>query len=290
MLGAMSPILAGLLFQLAAIALFVVLDTLTKVLTAQYPIPQIVFMRFAFHTVVVALALRMTMGRLPWRSRAPGLEAVRSLCLLVANGLFVVALFHIPLADASAVTFASPIFTAALAALVLGETVGRRRWLGIGIGLLGVMLALRPPFLTGETPHWALFLPLGTALSFAAYQILTRKLSAVDSPATIILHTGLAAGAVAALAQPFVWQAPDATGWVLMALAGIFGASGHFLLIQAYSRAPASILAPMTYTQLVWATLSSVLFFGDPPDGWTLLGAGVIATGGIVAARAGTAR
>ena len=280
----MSPILTGLLFQFAAIALFVVLDTLTKVLTVHYPIPQIVFMRFAFHTLVVALALRVATGRLPWRSRAPGLEAVRSLCLLVANALFVVALFHIPLADASAVTFASPIFTAALAALVLGETVGRRRWTGIGIGLLGVMVALRPPFLTGETPHWALFLPLGTAASFAVYQILTRKLSGVDSPYTIILHTGLAAGAVAALAQPFVWQAPDASGWLLMALAGVFGASGHYLLIQAYSRAPASLLAPMTYTQLIWATLSSALFFGDPPDGWTLLGAAVIATGGVVVA------
>lgn len=109
----MSPVLAGLLLQFSAIALFVALDTVTKMLTADYPVPQIVFMRFVFHTVVVALALRLATGRLPWRSRAPGLEVVRSLCLLLANGLFVVALSFIPLADASAVTFASPIFTAA---------------------------------------------------------------------------------------------------------------------------------------------------------------------------------
>jgi drug/metabolite transporter (DMT)-like permease len=278
----MSPILSGLLLQFVAIALFVALDTVTKVLTAQYPVPQIVFMRFVFHTLVVALALQLATGRLPWRSRAPGLEVVRSLALLLANGLFVVALYHIPLADASAVTFASPIFTAGLAALVLGEVVGPRRWAGIGVGLVGVMIALRPPFLTGEMPHWALFLPLGTAASFGVYQILTRKLSAVDGPSTIILHTGLAAGAVAGLAQPFVWQAPTAWAWLLMVLAGVFGSAGHYLLIQAYSRAPASILAPMTYTQLIWATLSSAVIFGDPPDGWTLLGAAVIATGGIV--------
>ena len=160
--------------------------------------------------------------------------------------------------------------------------MGPRRWVGIGIGLLGVMIALRPPFLTGETPHWALFLPLGTAASFGVYQILTRKLSAVDGPSTIILHTGIAAGAVAGLAQPFVWQAPSSLAWLLMALAGLFGSAGHYLLIQAYSRAPASILAPMTYTQLLWATLSSALVFGDPPDGWTMLGAAVIAAGGIV--------
>lgn len=263
------------------------LDTATKALTAHYPVPQIVFLRFAFHTVAAALALRLATGRIPWRSRAPGLEAVRSLALLVANILFVVALSFIPLADASAVTFASPIFTAALAALVLGEVVGPRRWVGIAIGLVGVMVALRPPFLTGETPHWALFLPLGTAAFFAAYQILTRKLAAVDGPGTIILHTGLAAGAVAALAQPFVWQPPTAAAWGLMALAGIFGAAGHYLLIQAYSRAPATILAPMTYTQLIWATLASALVFDDPPDAWTMLGAAVIAAGGIVVSTAG---
>jgi drug/metabolite transporter (DMT)-like permease len=280
----MSPILAGLLLQFSAIALFVALDTVTKLLTAHYPVPQIVFMRFVFHTVVVALALRLGTGRLPWRSRAPGLEAVRSLTLLIATGLFVLALYHIPLADASAVSFASPLFTAGLAALWLGEVVGPRRWMGISLGLLGVMIALRPPFLTGEMPHWALFLPLGTAASFATYQILTRKLSVMDGPGTIILHTGLAAGAVAGLAQPFVWQAPTASAWLLMVLAGVFGASGHYLLIQAYSRAPASILAPMTYTQLIWATLASMLVFGDLPDGWTLLGAGVIAAGGIVVA------
>ncbi|MFC7734849.1 DMT family transporter [Roseomonas sp. GCM10028921] len=278
----MSPILAGLLLQCAAIALFVALDTVTKLLTAYYPVPQIIFLRFLFHTLVVALALRLATGRLPWRSRRPGLEAVRSLTLLAANLLFVIALSYIPLADASAVTFASPIFTAGLAALFLGEMVGRRRWVGIGVGLAGVMLALRPPFLTGETPHWALFLPLGTAAFFGVYQILTRKLSTVDGPGTIILHTGLAAGAVAGLAQPFVWQPPAAWAWLLMVLAGIFGSAGHYLLIQAYSRAPASILAPMTYTQLVWATLSSAFFFGDLPDRWTMLGGAVIAAGGIV--------
>ena len=149
------------------------------------------------------------------------------------------------------------------------------------------MVALRPPFLTGEAPHGALFLPLGTAAFFAAYQILTRKLAAVDGPGTIILHTGLAAGVVAALAQPFVWQPPTPGAWGLMALAGIFGAAGHYLLIQAYSRAPATILAPMTYTQLIWATLASALVFNDPPDGWTMLGAAVIAAGGIVISTAG---
>ncbi|WP_426956462.1 DMT family transporter [Muricoccus radiodurans] len=284
----MSPALSGLLFQLSALVLFVALDTVTKLLTTEYPIPQIVFCRFLFHMISVALALRIATGRLPWRSRAPVTQTVRSLTLVMANVLFTVALAHVPLADAAAVSFASPLLTVALAALVLKESVSARRWAGIAVGFLGVLVALRPPFLTGEEPpHWALILPLGTAAVFAGYQILTRKLAAVDDPHTTILHTGIAAGLVTAVVQPFVWTPPTGLGWALLALAGVFGAAGHFLLVQAYSRAPASLLAPMTYTQLVWSTLSSALVFGDWPDGWTLLGAAIIAGGGILVALPG---
>ena len=281
----MSPALAGLLFQMAALLLFVGLDTITKAMTTHFPVPQIVFTRFLFHTLAVALVLRLTMGRLPWRSRAPGMQTVRSLTLVCANVLFTVALSRIPLADAAAVSFAGPVLTVALAAWWLREAVSGRRWIGVVIGFAGVLVALRPPFLTGEAaPDWAIILPLGTAAVFAVYQILTRRLAGVDDARTTILHTGLAACAVTAFAQPFVWVPPGLGEWAMLALAGVFGASGHFLLIQAYARAPASLLAPTSYTQLVWATLASWLFFADPPDGWTLLGAAVIAAGGVVVA------
>ena len=281
----MSPTVAGLLLQMAALLLFVGLDTITKAMTAHFPVSQLVFTRFLFHTLAVVIVLRLTMPRLPWRSRAPGMQTVRSLTLVLANVLFTVALSRIPLADAAAVSFASPILTVALAALWLKEVVSPRRWIGVAVGFGGVLVALRPPFLTGEAaPDWAIVLPLGTAAVFAVYQIMTRVLATVDDPRTTILHTGLAACALTAFAQPFVWVPPAPGEWALLALAGVFGASGHFLLIQAYSRAPASLLAPTSYTQLVWATLSSALFFADPPDGWTLLGAGIIAGGGVVVA------
>ncbi len=281
----MSPVLHGLLLQMAALLLFVALDTTTKAMTADFPMPQLVFTRFLFHVLAVALALRLTTGRLPWRSRAPGMQTVRSLTLVVANVLFTMALARIPLADASAVTFASPAITVALAAFWLGERVSARRWVGVGIGFLGVLVALRPPFLTGEAaPDPAIILPLGTAAVFAVYQILTRRLAAVDDARTTILHTGLAACTVTAFAQPFVWVPPTVWQWPLLALAGVFGAAGHFLLIQAYARAPASLLAPTSYTQLVWAVIASAVFFADPPDAWTLLGAAVIAAGGVLVA------
>ena len=163
--------------------------------------------------------------------------------------------------------------------------MGWRRWAGVGIGLLGVTIALRPPALTGEAPpDWAMVLPLGTALLFAIYQILTRKLAAVDDPRTTILHTGFAATVATSLAQPFFWTAPSAGDWLLLASLGLLGGAGHGLLVLAFARAPASLLAPLTYTQLVWATLAGALVFNDWPNAASLAGAAVIALGGVFVA------
>ncbi|WBV42273.1 DMT family transporter [Pseudoroseomonas cervicalis] len=282
----MSPTLAGITLQLLAIAFFVAMDTTIKVMTAEFAVSQLLFCRFAVHVVLVALLLRLFTGPLPWRSRAPGLQALRSLCLASANFMFSHALAQVPLADATAVNFASPLLTVALAAVWLQERVGPRRWLGVAVGLLGVAVALRPPFLTGgPLPHWALLLPLGTAALYAVYQILTRKLATVDDPRTTILHTGIAAALASAVAQPFVWQWPmGGWGWAGLVALGALGAVGHGFLVLAFARAPASLLAPMSYTQLVWAVLASMLVFGDWPDRWTLIGAIIIAVGGVLVA------
>lgn len=281
----MSGRLAGVALHLSALALFVVMDTLVKTLTARYAVPQLMWARFLFSLLGAAVVIRITSGGLPWRSRAPGLQAARSALLAVSNLLFSSALAHIPLADATAVGFASPVLTVALAAVWLGEPVGWRRWAGVGIGLLGVTIALRPPALTGEAPpHWAMILPLGTAALFAVYQILTRKLAALDDPRTTILHTGLAATLGTSLAQPLFWTAPPAFDWLLLVSLGVLGGAGHGLLVLAFARAPASLLAPLTYTQLVWATLAGVVVFNDWPDAASLIGAAVIALGGVLVA------
>jgi drug/metabolite transporter (DMT)-like permease len=242
------------------------------------------FVRFVIHTVFVAAAVMIFTGSLPWRSRSPVLQTLRSASLAIANAALSVALIHVPLADATAVMFAAPVLTVALAALLLGEKVSPRRWLGVGIGLAGVMVALRPPFLTGDPLHWAMLLPLVTAAMNTVYQLLTRHLAAKDDPSTTFLHTSLAACALTALAQPFVWVTPAASDLPWLLALGLLGAAGHCLLVLAFARAPASVLAPMSYSQLIWAGLAGVLVFGDWPDGWTLLGAGVIAAGGILVA------
>ena len=274
----MSGTLLGVALHLSALALFVVMDTLVKLLTAAYAVPQLMWARFLFSLLAAAVAIRLVTGHLPWRSRVPGLQAIRSLMLAACNLMFSTALAHIPLADATAVGFASPLLTVALAAVWLRERVGWRRW-------LGVLIALQPPFLTGGAPmHWATVLPLGTAALFAAYQILTRRLATVDDPRTTILHTGFAATIATSLVQPLVWTWPSAGDWVLLAMLGLLGGAGHGLLVLAYARAPASLLAPLSYTQLVWATLAGLLVFGDWPDAAAGLGALVVAAGGILVA------
>lgn len=280
----MSRTLQGVLLQLVALALFVSMDALLKLLVAAYSVPQLMFVRFVIHTVFVAAAIMIFTGSLPWRSRAPVLQTLRSASLAIANASLSVALIHVPLADATAVMFAAPVLTVALAALLLGEKVSPRRWLGVGIGLAGVMVALRPPFLTGDPLHWAMLLPLVTAAMNTVYQLLTRHLATQDDPRTTFLHTSLAAMALTALVTPFAWVTPAASDLPWMLALGLLGAAGHCLLVLAFARAPASVLAPMSYSQLIWAGLAGVLVFGDWPDGWTLLGAGVIAAGGILVA------
>jgi drug/metabolite transporter (DMT)-like permease len=275
----------GVALTLAALILFVCMDTLVKLLTAQFAVPQIMWARFLFGLLLVAAVLRLAGGRLPWRSRAPWLQAARSLLLAACNLMFSTALVHLPLTDTTAIGFASPLLTVALAAAWLGERVSLRRWCGVGLGMVGVLIALRPPILAGGAPmHWAALLPLGTAAAFAVYQILTRRLAAVDDPRTTILHTGFAATLATSVAQPFVWLPPSLPDWGVLALLGVLGGAGHGLLVLAYARAPVSLLAPLSYTQLVWTTIAGIVVFADWPDALTLLGAAVITLGGLMVA------
>ena len=281
----MPATLIGVLLQLAALALFVAMDSLVKLLTTEFAVPQLMWARFLVGFLVMAVFIRLATGQLPWRSKAPGLQALRSLLLAGCNLLFSSALVVIPLADATAIGFASPLFTVALAAFWLGERVSLRRWAGVILGLIGVMIALRPPFLSGgDWPPAAALLPLGTALLFAVYQILTRRLAAVDNPHTTILHTGFAASILTSLAQPFVWTWPGGGDWLMLLALGVLGGAGHGLLVLAFARAPASLLSPLSYSQLLWALLAGVLVFGDMPQPLALLGMAVIVAGGVLVA------
>jgi drug/metabolite transporter (DMT)-like permease len=268
----------GIVLMLGALFLFVMMDSAIKASVQGLPVIQVLWARFLFHMIVVAAALAAIGRRLPPRTGAPKLQVVRSLCLAAANLFFTAALVHVPLAECVAIGFVSPLIVTLLAARMLKERVGWQRWTGILLGFAGVLVIIRPG--AGVTHPAALFVLL-TAVVFAVYSVLTRRLAGVDDAFTTIFHTGVAATVVTTLIVPFFWVWPTLGQWALLLVLGALGGIGHFLLILAYQRAQASVLAPFAYTQIIWATLAGWLLFGELPDAVALIGALIVSAGGL---------
>ncbi len=269
----------GVGLYLGAVGVFSSMDAVTKLLVTGLPTLEVMWGRFGFHLLVMAAALRITRGPLPWRARKPGLQVVRSLSLALCNLLFALALRAVPLADATAINFVGPVITVALAAVWLREPVGWRRWAGVIVGMAGVLIVLRPG--AGMRDPMGLY-AFASACVFAVYQILTRQLAGRDSAQTTILHTGLWATVATTLVLPLVWVWP---GWIplsLMFLLGALGGFGHYLLVLAYERAPASLIAPLGYCGLLFAVTYGLVLFGELPNVAMLGGAAVIAGGGLL--------
>ncbi len=267
----------SILLVLLATLLFVSLDSIAKYLTHTYPIVQVVWARYAFHALIVVLMLRSELVR-HLRTHRLALQITRSFFLLGATAAFFAAVRSMKLVDASAITMAGPLLVTALSVPFLKESVGPRRWTAVAVGFLGALLIIRPG--TGMM-HPAAIFPVLAMVSYAFYQITTRILSRYDSATTTLIYTTVAGGAVTSAAVPFFWITPDPSGWMLMALLGFFGWAGHFSLIKALSSAPVSILAPFSYTALVWTVSLGFLIFGELPDRWTVIGALIIIGSGI---------
>lgn len=268
---------AGVLWMLLTTLFFVSLDATAKYLVAHYPVVEVVWARFVFHMgfVVVVLARRL---RIHAFTRRPGLQLARSLLLLTTTLLFFFGVKLLPLADASAIMFLSPILITVLAIPLLREQVGPRRWAAVIVGFIGALIVVRPGSDVMGAGAWLL---LAAACCNALYQLITRKLRVADGPLTTLLYTALVGAVLLTLAVPAVWVAPQPAHWPLFALLGVFGGAGHFTLIKSFQRAPAATVAPLSYTSLVWAVGFGYLLFGDLPDRWTVLGAAVIAGGGL---------
>jgi len=268
---------AGILWMLVTTLLFVSLDATAKYLVAGFPVLQVVWARFLFHFLFATFALGPRLPSLV-RTASLKLQLLRSLLILVTTGLFFTGVRLLPLADASAIMFLSPIFLSILAIPLLGETVGPRRWAAIAVGFVGALIVVRPG--SGVMDLGALVL-LGCACSNSLYQLITRKIRGRDDPRTTLFYTAIVGALVTSLMVPAVWRTPGLEDWLLMVLMGGFGCVSHFTLIKAFQRAPAAVVAPFSYAGLVWAILLGFLVFGDLPDLWTVTGAGIIACGGL---------
>jgi drug/metabolite transporter (DMT)-like permease len=274
-----SAIGRGILWMLLTIVLFVSMDTIGKYLTQSYPVIQVTWARFFFH----ALWLGLFLGRrLPTvvRTRNPRLQLARGCLMLLANTLFVAGVSVMSLVDTTSILLTNPLIVTALSVPLLGEKVGPRRWACVAAGCVGALIIIRPGF---GMMQWAALLPLGAACCFALFQIITRRLSQTDEPLTTLFYTISVGTPVTTLIMPFVWVMPDWQGWLLMAAMGLIGGVSHFTLIKAFATAPAAVVSPFTYTNLLWATLFGFIIFGELPDRWTVIGALIIVVSGLYA-------
>jgi drug/metabolite transporter (DMT)-like permease len=210
------------------------------------------------------------------RTRRPGLQLVRGLFLALMTGLNFVALQYLQLAETGAIQFFVPILVALFAAPLLKERLDGPRWFAIALGFAGVLVILRPGM---QGFHPALLLALLNAALYALFNLLTRHLAAYDPPEATQFISGLVATAAAAPFAIAVWQAPSSwTLWAVAAGIGLAGGIGHYCLALAHRHAPASVLAPFLYQQILWMAVFGFAFFGDVPE------AAVIAGGALVVA------
>lgn len=271
----------GILLVLLATAAFGWMDACSKTLAGRLDPVQILWVRYALSLPFVLLMAAPGGIVTTARSSRPWLQLARALLIVVEMTLVVAAYRTLPLADAHAIFAATPLMVTALSMPLLGETVGWRRWLAVAIGMLGVLVIVRPGL--GVAQPGAL-LALLCAAMYAVYQIMTRIVGRTDSSRTTMLWQIAAGTLMLSLVGPWFWTAPTGVEWSLLLAIALLGLGGHWALVQALSMAPAVVLQPFSYAMLPWAALAGWLVFGDLPDLWTVIGALIVVGGGLYAA------
>ncbi len=272
--------LAGAAWMLAGASSIGIVDGIAKYLAPTFNGVQIVW-GYVGASLIVLLAVTSVRGESPVslaRTRRPWLQVVRGATLVCSLSALFISLRYLPLAVATTVSFAAPLFIAALSGPLLGERVGAGRWLAVLVGIAGVSLVVRPG---SDVFHWASLLTLLGAFFFALFNIATRALGGFDRPLTTVLYTFIVSTALVSLAMPFVWVAPSAAQWSLFAVSGLLGFAAHFSIARSLALADASAVAPLHYVRLLWAISIGLLVFGHVPDEWTLTGSALIVVSGL---------
>ncbi len=252
-------------------------DGLSKYLTQLYPVFLVVWARYLAQVVLMLGMFAPRMGRRVFHTLRPWPQLLRGLSLVSVSIMFISGLRYIPLAEATAVIFLTPLMVTVASAL-LGERVSHSQWLAVGVGLLGVMIIVRPG---GALFTPAVLLPFGAAISFTVYQLLTRRLSGTDHPVTSNFLSSLVGFLVMSVLVTFNWRTPSVHDAVLMASLGLMAMSGHLVLTQAFRYASAASLAPFTYGQIVFAGIVGFIAFGHIPDVEAIAGMTVIIASGL---------
>lgn len=272
--------LRGILLFMLALMLFALLDATSKHLSASFAVPLLVWARYTLHFAIMLVFVAPSMRLQLVRTDNLALQVVRALALVGTTGFAMMAFRSMPLAEATAVLFLAPLLVTLLAGPFLHERIGAGRWAAVLVGFAGVLLIARPG---GALNLAGVLWALAGAACYAAYQLLTRRLSHAEHPLTLLFYTALVGTAVMSLALPWFWFefAPAPRQWLMIASLGVYGGVGHFILIRAFRLAPASTLTPFGYTQLIWAGLLGWMVFGHIPDAMSTAGMAVIAASGL---------
>jgi drug/metabolite transporter (DMT)-like permease len=272
-------VLLGIGFILIAASIFPMMNGAVKLLSGPYPTEQIVWARILGQLVVMLAVTLPRRGLAVLVTRRPWHQAGRSVCQLGSTTLFFMGLVHVPLVQASAISFLSPFLIVLLAWPVLGETLRARRVAAVALGFAGVLVVLRPGT---DVFHPAALLMVASCSFSAVYHLLTRMVAGADRPETSAIWSALLGSLVLAPLMPFLWVTPvNLWDAMLFVSLGLISAAGHYCVALAFTHAPASVVAPFQYWQIVGATLVG-LAIGNPwPDGFTWLGAGMVVAAGL---------
>jgi drug/metabolite transporter (DMT)-like permease len=269
----------GIALICAATLCFATLDACAKWLVKSLPVVEVVWLRFALHVVLLSALLAPVHGRALLRMRSVKLQVLRGTMLGAMTGVNFWALQYLQLAETGAIQFSVPLLITLLSAWWLGERLDAHHWLAIAAGLAGVLLVVRPG---SAAFHPAILLSIANALLYAAFNMLTRRMVATETPASMQLISAIIA---ALLIAPFaLWQwrtPPDAATWGVVALCALCGGIGHHAVATAHRYATAAVLAPFLYQQIVYMTLWGWLLFAQVPDGWVVAGALVVIASGL---------
>jgi drug/metabolite transporter (DMT)-like permease len=256
-------------------------DVTAKYLSTTLPSIEIAWIRFAVFALIMVPAMAPASPLYALHTGRLGLQLMRGAALLASSLFFISGLRFLPIAEASATSFVAPLFVTALSIIFLSEKVGLRRWLATAVGLIGVLVILRPG--TGAF-HAAAFFPIASALSWACTLIMTRVMSGRERAATTMAYSSIAGICILSALVPLVWVAPSWHDILLGIFIGIASTAGQWIVVLAFRYADASVLAPFSYTQLLWVSILGFTVFGEIPDVWTITGAAFIVASGLYTA------
>jgi len=256
-------------------------DVTAKYLSATLPSIEITWIRFLTFAVIMVPAMVPGTPLFAMQTNRLTLHLLRGLGILGSSLFFISGLRFLPIAEASATGFVAPLLVTALSIFFLSEKVGLRRWIATGVGLIGVLIILRPG--TGAF-HPAAFFPLVSAFCWACTLIITRMMSGTERATTVMAYSSLVGLVMLSGLVPSVWVTPTWHDIAFGVFIGVASTLGQWLVVLAFRYADASVLAPFSYTQLLWVSVLGFIIFGEVPDVWTVTGAAFIVASGLYTA------